>query len=560
MQDGKTALDHARTKGHTRLIKLLDARKVEGRFKALASEAGDKRALVLDADKLGDNAATRCRSIALNVCLSASFEVPCCASTVAELEKLQADLDKHLESATQATMLLWIDLWTAVPDKNKQALVAQIKELLGKYPLMKVLVTSTAEMKAMREYIWDELGCEDMEGVAGWIGPQEEPMGVTAADLHEELRLRAYTGEGEGDGRSTCLLETVGADALRAALTEVLPGDNRPLAALFTDGNARGGSTMVKICVSDVAYLQVLRDQVLLGDFDKQLSAALGRRGKPPRIRADRSDFAERIQRCYLGLFQLTPHQQSALESCEGKTHVHAVAPAGAGKTFVALAEALRTTEAGGSVLFIARNPALTYFVGKWARARLMRMGMSSRKRRGIMARLHVLFDASKLGFEDDTLKRFTERDGRLEPEDAPAPASGYDMVIVDEAHHVYRDERFRGRAESYVREGTATRRWLLSDISQSRGKDIEYPGGMERVVLKEIVRSTKRIVAGAMVFQLGDEEGSTCCHNNLSAGAPLKSFIYDAPADEADRTKACAAQVMRALLHLRDTSTATCP
>ena len=47
------------------------------------------------------------------------------------------------------------------------------------------------------------------------------------------------------------------------------------------------------------------------------------------------------------------------------------------------------------------------------------------------------------------------------------------------------------------------TRTLLLSDISQSLGRSIPFPAGVHRATLLEVVRCSKRIVAGAMAFQV---------------------------------------------------------
>ena len=46
------------------------------------------------------------------------------------------------------------------------------------------------------------------------------------------------------------------------------------------------------------------------------------------------------------------------------------------------------------------------------------------------------------------------------------------------------------------------TRRLLLADISQSSGGSIPFPRAAHRVSLTEVVRCSRRIIAGAMAFQ----------------------------------------------------------
>ena len=46
-----------------------------------------------------------------------------------------------------------------------------------------------------------------------------------------------------------------------------------------------------------------------------------------------------------------------------------------------------------------------------------------------------------------------------------------YTVVVVDEAHHFYRRPEARGAIAKHV--GSDTRLMLLSDVSQSLGKDL---------------------------------------------------------------------------------------
>ena len=62
---------------------------------------------------------------------------------------------------------------------------------------------------------------------------------------------------------------------------------------------------------------------------------------------ADASEFAAQHEAASLSLQALTPHQQEALEACGDDEHAHLMAPAGAGKTFVALHRMLRRSARG---------------------------------------------------------------------------------------------------------------------------------------------------------------------------------------------------------------------
>lgn len=305
------------------------------------------------------------------------------------------------------------------------------------------------------------------------------------------------------------------------------------------------------VCVSapesgaahSAAALREWRDRVLAGDFDaaatRGLHDILVPRGgvgdmklAKVVIRADRSEFVEQYEASSLALRSLTPHQLEKVRECGllgggiGAEGVHLRAPAGAGKTFVALQSALDELRCGGSalVLFVALNAPLAHFAASWLARRV-----EGRGRRRLLRRFHVLCEPFAFGprcviVRDNRvclrpLQLRSEADGRLE----------YSLVVVDEAHHLYSNEAAHGAIEAYVTT-ERTRQLLLSDISQSLGRNVMYPEGLRDVVLTEVVRCSKRIVAGAMAFQLGGEEKLlTKCHHDAT-GPPLQSFLFDLP------------------------------
>ena len=87
-------------------------------------------------------------------------------------------------------------------------------------------------------------------------------------------------------------------------------------------------------------------------------------------VAVNRTHFAERYESSILALEELTSHQEEKLADCEragDQVDIHIMAPAGAGKTFVALHLMLRTLRSSDQrVLFVARSPALCFFVTKW--------------------------------------------------------------------------------------------------------------------------------------------------------------------------------------------------
>jgi len=310
----------------------------------------------------------------------------------------------------------------------------------------------------------------------------------------------------------------------------------------------REGSTqelLVRGGVPGLRQMQLLRDQVLSGDFDAAANRALGK-NSPVSLQASRTEFVQEYEDCVLRLQTLTPHQREKVEECagvEGSNGVHLRAPAGAGKTFVSLQRALDTLLGDGQkyVLFVARNKALAYFAASWIGKRVQ----GSRKRRQVLSRLHVMHFPLEQGLHKVAVGK--ERVG-LQP--FTGDAVEYALLIVDEAHHLYGSAESRGYIEAHFKEGT-TQRLLLSDISQSLGHDMDYPDRLQDVYLSEVVRCSKRIVAGAMAFQLGGEEKLlTKCHHEAT-GPPLKSFLFDVPSEDSNRFAAYAKHTLQALEHV---------
>eukprot|EP00928_Gymnodinium_smaydae_P030743 TRINITY_DN22775_c0_g4_i1.p1 TRINITY_DN22775_c0_g4~~TRINITY_DN22775_c0_g4_i1.p1 ORF type:complete len:1701 (+),score=392.27 TRINITY_DN22775_c0_g4_i1:58-5160(+) len=369
-------------------------------------------------------------------------------------------------------------------------------------------------------------------------------------------------------------------------------------ASLEVRVEASDGGVFVSSVARDVGVMRQLRDRVLSGDFDSALQALRGESAVI--LRADRSQLAEEYEQGVLSLERLTPHQREKLRecgvvgdddgglvsdvpSCNGSATngcsenlsagVHLKAPAGAGKTFVALHRALATLRAGEAeaarVLWVSRNAALAYFAAAWICRRLR----DADERRRLLGSFHVLFEpfedgpraacllGRRVGFrwvagaaggsgtaagesEEEELKR------RRIADDAGRQAPAYTLLAVDEAHHLYSRANVRNLVESYITPDRTTR-LLLSDLSQSLGHDVPYPEGLREVILHEVVRCSKRIVAGAMAFQLGGEEKLlTLCHHD-SAGPPLKSFLFDVSPGGVSFYRCYAENTLRALQHV---------
>ena len=226
---------------------------------------------------------------------------------------------------------------------------------------------------------------------------------------------------------------------------------------------------------------------------------------------ADASQFAEEYESAILRLDSLTPHQDAKLGEVRGALFpknnevgargCHLKAPAGAGKTFVALflmLERLRgsstTSSSGGAatkdarVLFVAANPSLTLFVARWLAERVE----GDANRRDALACLHVMSadDAAPRSVAMSADARTVEVGKAV---DVAAAAGGYELVVLDEAHHACRNPTLRNTVLCLVgdtaKNGTGGRLLLLSDVSQGARTAVEFPKGLAEVQLDEVRR-----------------------------------------------------------------------
>jgi hypothetical protein len=129
---------------------------------------------------------------------------------------------------------------------------------------------------------------------------------TTSCAQHEEIklfskirRLGVQVGGVRGGSAEAGMAEITGFEpcdlldvfwgklkAMRQAISDSLPG-LRPIAALYSDMDEEGGvALIVRISISDVAYLHELRDKVLGGFFGQQCSEQLSKvmRVKLPHI------------------------------------------------------------------------------------------------------------------------------------------------------------------------------------------------------------------------------------------------------------------------------------
>ena len=485
----------------------------------------------------------RRRSVALAACESfmlsahAKFEAVYRIANASDLSALQATL---ADVSKAFRLLLWVDLGGI----DESCVSSFLSRLGSRFRHVSCVMTHDGTSNGNVNELLDDHDFHEFR-----VGDVNGIPGVTAASLHDEIKIVTNVN----------LFSS--AKKQRRAVESAI---GRPIWGFYHDdtiAHAVGSFiSCIRIHITDVGYLHKLRDRVLTGAFEKDLLTELQPDCEHLTVAVDKSHFAARYEDSILSLDSLTPHQTVKLAECPKAemSHIHIRAPAGAGKTFIALYLMLHTIREVDvpRILFVAPQPALTFFVAKWLWKRLEDDGEGQRK---AIVNLYVMAapdERQSAPTADDAagssrglqrrrpsshsvfadllqLCRVDVQDDQIifHPIDRIG-APTFDMVVVDESHHLYRDKRKREIIEHHVSAG-GSQRVLLSDVSQSaQGQaDTGFPSddGIINVELTEVVRSSKRIVAGAMAFQVEakGEESLTKCHHE-STGPPLKTFLFD--------------------------------
>ena len=455
--------------------------------------------------------AGRCRAVALeslaSFLVAGSVELIWRVSDDASLEQAQA---KASALAADARVLLWVDLG---PEPLEMAALQSALETRLRCAGSAVVFTCTPERLSEKQAL-----CKALKLRCTLVRlPATEPDAARASHHHDELRFR-ISADAKADAASS-----LAPTALRGAIEEAL-GGGHPLCALYTDDD---GSVVARLGITDVGFLHALRDRVLMGSLAVELTGRLRRLAADATLSVDLdlTAFAERYESSVLHLDKLTPHQLEKWKECQLQASVRVEAPAGGGKTFLALHEMLAVLEADdeSAVLFAAPHVALAHFVAGWICARIDDVYARDETLGRLWALLPPFGEGvRRCAVSDDDVVAF-------DASDEPPPA--FALVVADEAHHIYGQQELRELVEGHV--GPSTRRLLLADVSQSRGDSIAYPEG-KRVVLTEVVRCSARIVAAASSFQLGGDERLATRPHTTSTGPPLRTYLFDAPGPDA--------------------------
>ncbi|CAL1127885.1 unnamed protein product [Cladocopium goreaui] len=287
-------------------------------------------------------------------------------------------------------------------------------------------------------------------------------------------------------------------------------------------------SIAVKLKISTLRQAHSLRDKVLSGDLDLKINDILSIQWQ---VGIDKSAFLTFYERSLLSLTVLTKHQNEVLQELrDAGTHeqgvIHLSAAAGAGKTFIAVKWVLdHLRMSSGKVLYIAPNKALVLHFIRWLLAFAHADRDSSSR---YFSRLLVLYEPY------DQVRVPVINGNQILFESATVELKPCQVKVLDEAHCIFcadTDSLIQDRLKSYSARSTV----LLSDLSQGStatfSVDRHYPN-RRSVKLIEVVRSTQRIVAGALNFRLGESRNENV--DSLGThGPPIKTFLFEVQAEQ---------------------------
>ena len=286
-------------------------------------------------------------------------------------------------------------------------------------------------------------------------------------------------------------------------------------------------SIAVDVNISNLRQAHSLRDKVLSGDLDLKINDILSIQWQ---VGIDKSAFLTFYERSLLSLTDLTKHQNEVLQELrDAGTHeqgvIHLSAAAGAGKTFIAVKWVLdHLRMSSGKVLYIAPNKALVLHFIRWLLAFAHADRDSSSR---YFSRLLVLYEPY------DQVRVPVINGNQILFESATVELELCQVKVLDEAHCIFcadTDSLIQDRLKSYSARSTV----LLSDLSQGStafSVDRHYPN-RRSVKLIEVVRSTQRIVAGALNFRLGESRNENV--DSLGThGPPIKTFLFEVQAEQ---------------------------
>ena len=344
------------------------------------------------------------------------------------------------------------------------------------------------------------------------------------------------------------LLDTVGKDVFCEILTENLPEG----AALGEDAEFifPDGTHAIQFAMKDptIKAMQKLRDQILNNEFEVAINKGLlSKKYGCWQVQVDKTYFCTQYEKKLLRFRKPTEHQKKILKEVKQSSNIHISAIAGAGKTFIAVkcvTDRLLNTSSG-LILYVAPCESLCLFFVHWVARRVQGRG-SLREKFSIQStldRIRVMVSPYKDVMSVHVTGNCVEFKSISQ---LSMVKENFLLAIVDEAHDIYRE----GVDHAFLEDLQAEGRILLSNLSQSSADQQLFPD-MPIVKLTEVVRSTKRIVAGTAAFLAAalEREGITSL---CTAGPPLKTFLFMADKEnQHDAMNGYIKHTVKAIRHL---------
>ena len=300
---------------------------------------------------------------------------------------------------------------------------------------------------------------------------------------------------------------------------------------------------MIKLGIPTIGSLHHLRDRFFSGDLEEAINGGLSHPSW--QVDVDSAHFLEFYEHTLLALKDLTPHQQKHLQDIQGWDEVHLSAPAGAGKTFVAVQRVVdvltdKMEEPPAHVLYVAPTVELLYHFIQWIVVRLASQAASRLVTdiNQLLQRLVVLHSPYQ-----DLLSPMLDEKDRCVALKVAGSIDTFALQVVDEGHTLFAE----GVDQGILADLKSRRRLLLSDESQAATVSTRYPE-MHKASLTEVVRSTRQIVLGARSFR--SDTGAVT--STGTDGPPLKSYLFDA-SDARSEFELYAQHVADAIAHVAD-------
>ncbi|KAJ8602415.1 hypothetical protein CTAYLR_001207 [Chrysophaeum taylorii] len=474
------------------------------------------------------SASDRCRAVVAEVCINFARE-PIFAFVwkIHDLADLQ-DLENKLAARRHepmTTTITWALVWLDAP-WAPEALTLRLDDLARRYgPFgIKVVVAAPSEPAAFKP----SLATTPYRPI--YLRVEDDQATVSGA-LHDEV-VRLVPIIPRVNDKGPPFFDQASLKSLAAVLDRRLPFKGC-LVGLYLDDDE---SVHARFCVTNVVHLRELGTEI----FENRLDDGLAEAGLP--FRVDTSHFVAAFEYNIRKLTALTIHQATRLHKYAAERAIVVVAPAGGGKTFIALDRIQKSLKAATTlpVLYVARNREMAIFVVNWLLVRLA----------GCWGRVETRLRVSFQHFDKGPWA-VSVREGRVVLASEKRVRQDYHLVVVDEAHSIFDDLALRKQLESTITscnhvlvlvDGGQSGRVgvndadprrlatpILNSVATSPARGKATPCLVE---LTQVVRSTKRIVCGVDGLRLSAPAATVECRTP-GLGFPLETFLFPANSPE---------------------------